>query len=209
MPIPTEIAEIWTIINDETVMVHAYWLTFMELFGGPQEQADLLEESAPFFFNVIQDALATDIQLTLSKLSDPAMTFKKENATVHHLLNEVEKLNVPELMAKLPPLYKTFSEACQPVRELRNKVIAHIDREIALRKASAPPTATVGQIREALEALSALMNAIEAYFDGSETAYEHFGTRGAGVEALLGLLKMGLRYDLLQRRGDILWQDVP
>jgi hypothetical protein len=138
MPIPAEIAEIWEPINDETVMVHAYWATFMDLYGGPKEQLEILDKSAGFFFNVIQDALATDIQLTLSKLSDPAMTFKKENATVQHLLNEVAKLNVPDLVKKLTPLYDAFNSACEPVRELRNKVIAHADRNIALRKPRHP-----------------------------------------------------------------------
>jgi hypothetical protein len=209
MPIPAEIAEIWTHINDETVMVHAYWITFMDLFGGPNEQLEILDQSAGFFFNVIQDALATDIQLTLSKVSDPAMTFKKENATVRHLLDELEKLNAPELMAKLKDLYDAFNNACEPVRELRNKVIAHSDRNIALRKTTAPAAATVGQIRAALKALADLMNAIESYFDGSETAYDLFSSRGAGVEALIGLLKRGLRYDVLQKEGVILWEDVP
>jgi hypothetical protein len=86
------------------------------------------------------------IQLTLSKLSDPEKTLKKENATVHHLVKEIEKLNTPELTAKIQPLYKSLSDGCKPVRELRNKVIAHLDRDIALRKATIPAVAAAGQI---------------------------------------------------------------
>ena len=209
MPIPPQIEEIWNHINHETIMVHAYWITFMDLYGGPKEQREILDESAGFLFSVIQDALATDIQLTLSRLSDPATTFKNSNATVHHLLNEVEKLNISALTDQLKALYRRFYQACDPVRELRNKVIAHSDRQIALRKTTAPPAATVGQIKAALKALADFMNAIEICFNDSETAYDLFSSSGTGADALFVVLKMGLRYDVLQKEGVIPWTDLP
>jgi hypothetical protein len=67
----------------------------------------------------------------------------------------------------------------------------------------------VGQIRAPLKALSDVMNAIEGYFTDSETAYELFSSRGAGADALIGLLKMGLRYEELQRQELIPIEDVP
>jgi hypothetical protein len=209
VPLPPHIIPIWTVINDETVMVHAYWRVNMDLFGKSKEQVDLLDRSAGFFFFVIQDALATDIQSTLSKLSDPATTFKRENATVHHLLNEIEKLNEPALIAKLLPLYKTFSDACEPERESRNKVIAHIDRDIALLKVTLPQVVTVGVTEAALKALASFMNAVQSHFEDAETGYEHFGMRGAGADDLVQLLKMAERYQTLQEEGKIPWEALP
>lgn len=71
MPIPANIAPIWNFLYDESVAVHAYWQLFKQLFGGTQDDLDLLDRSAGFCFYAIQEALVTDVQLTLSKLSDP------------------------------------------------------------------------------------------------------------------------------------------
>src|SRR4051812_11257326 len=104
-------------------MVHAYWLVFTHLFMGPPEQMDLLDRSAGFFFLVVQDALATDIQLTDSKLADPAESQRGrfQNATVEHLLHDVLRLD-PALDSTLIPIYEKFKSASDPVRDLRNKV---------------------------------------------------------------------------------------
>jgi hypothetical protein len=207
VPIPEQITDLWNHINDETIMVHAYWQVFDQLFRQSPDQIDLLNQSAGFFFLVVQDVLATDIQLTLSKLADAAETFGKENATVEHLLNEVEPFCATEVANNLRQLCQRFKEACGPVQKRRNKLIAHADRNIALNKIAAPPDVTVAQITEALKALADFMNAIQAHLEDSETAYDHFGTRGAGAGDLVWLLRMANRYQLLQNDGKIPWDD--
>ena len=189
-------------------MVHAYWLVFKQLFRKSPEQIELLDRSAGYFFLVVQDALANDIQLTLSKLADPATTFGKDNATAEHLLNEIEPFCAPEVASSLRLLRQLFNDACVPVRTQRNKRIAHADRDIALNKVAALPDVTAAQITEALSALAAFMNAIQTHFEGSETAYEHFGMHGAGAEDLVGLLRMAERYQILQEDGQIPWDDL-
>ena len=52
VPIPADLANLWEVINEETMMVHAYWQVFTQLFMGPQQQMDLLDRSAGFFFLV-------------------------------------------------------------------------------------------------------------------------------------------------------------
>lgn len=189
-------------------MVHAYWLVFEQLFRQSPSQIDLLNRSAGFFFLVVQDALATDIQLTLSKLADPAKTRENDNATVEHLLNEIGPFCAPKAASNLQRLCQRFKHACAPVRRRRNKLIAHSDRDIALSKVVAPPNVTVAQINQALKALADFMNAVQAHFEDSETAYEHFGMRGAGADDLVSLLRMADRYQLLQKDGKIPWDDL-
>lgn len=189
-------------------MVHAYWLVFEQLFRQSPEQINLLNRSAGFFFLVIQDVLATDIQLTLSKLADPGKTFGKNNASIEHLLNEIEPFCTPETAGNLRRLSQRFKDACVPVQKRRNKLIAHTDRDIALNKVAAPPDVNVTQITEALKALADFMNAVQAHFENSETGYEHFGMRGAGAEDLVWLLRMAERYQLLQKDGTISWDDL-
>jgi hypothetical protein len=63
------------------------------------ERINTLNVSASAFFCVIQATLLDDVQLTLSKLADPAMTKGRPNATLERLVNEIEKLNDQPLQA--------------------------------------------------------------------------------------------------------------
>jgi hypothetical protein len=74
MPIPQNIEALWAALYDEVVNLHAYWIIFEQLFGKSQARQNLLYASARQLFLVVEDALGTDVQLTLSKLSDPATT---------------------------------------------------------------------------------------------------------------------------------------
>jgi hypothetical protein len=210
VPIPAELAKLWEIIHEETMMVHAYWQVFTQLFMGPQEQMDLLDRSAGFFFLVVQDALATDIQLTVSKLADPAEQFggKKQNATVQHLLKDSVGVE-PALESMLKPLCEKFVNASKPLRDLRNKVVAHLDLQTATKVVSPPPEVTIQEVRAALDALSEFMNALATHFGESPTLYQVFGMQGAGPKDLIAMLGTADRYLEMQKAGKIPWDDAP
>lgn len=211
MPVPENALPIWTLLYEQTVAVHAYWRLFNQLFGGSQDQLDLLNRSAGFCFYVIQDALATDIQLTLSKLSDPAESHGNANATAEHLLNEIRSLRTPASVNVLHRLLQSFIDACRPIRAARNKMIAHLDRATALQtgQVTGVPSTTVAQVHEALRALRNFMNAAAEYLGEAPTAYELFITRGEGGDDLVSLLRMAERYQILQKEEKIPWDDLP
>ncbi|HVU46794.1 MAG TPA: hypothetical protein VHD85_11745 [Terracidiphilus sp.] len=120
VPIPAPIADLWKVIEEETQMVHAYWLVFTQLFMGPAEQMDLLD--------------------------------------------------------RLVPIYDNFRTASVPVRELRNKVIAHFDLPTATKTVPPPKEATVQEVRAAL---AEFMNAVAMHFSEAPTAYGAFGMMGS------------------------------
>lgn len=198
VPIPVEITAVWNLIHDDTVEVHAYWKLFNQLFRVSQDQFELLNRSAGFCFYVIEDAIGTDIQLTLSKLSDRAQTGANENATIGYLLDEIRRLHLPSSVDELQRLCKNFTASCQSIRARRNKMIAHTDRATALLTAAPPPDATIAQINGALQALRDFMNAVAIYLGEPPTAYEHFIMRGQGGDDLVSLLRMAERYQILQ-----------
>jgi hypothetical protein len=209
VPIPAQITAVWDLIHYDTVEVHACWELFNQLFRVSQDQFELLNRSAGFCFYVIQDAIGTDIQLTLSKLSDPAQTGVNENATIRYLLDEIQRLRLPSSLDKLQRLCGNFTASCQPIRARRNKVIAHTDRAIALRTAAPPPDATIAEINGALQSLRDFMNAAATYLGETPTFYEHFIMRGGGGDDLVSLLRMAERYQVLQTEGTISWSDLP
>jgi hypothetical protein len=211
VPVSASALPIWTLLYNETVAVHAYWKLFNQLFDGSQDQLELLNRSAGFCFFVIQDALATDIQLTLSKLSDAAESNGKTNATAEHLVDEIQSLRTDAPVDGLRGMLHSFIDACKPIRATRNKMIAHLDRATALQtgQLKGVPNTTVAQVNEALRALRNFMNAAAEYLGEVSTAYEHFITRGEGGDDLIALLRMAERYQVLQQEEKIPWDDLP
>jgi AbiU2 len=90
MPIPQNIDGLWAALYDEVVNLHAYWIIFEQLFGKSQARHDLLYASAGHLFLVVEDALGTDVQLALSKLSDPPTMRGFQNATLPRLFDEID-----------------------------------------------------------------------------------------------------------------------
>jgi AbiU2 len=97
------------------------------LFGKSKERVDLLKECAGELFFIIDDALLTDVQLSLSRLADPVEMFGKDNATLERLLKEIAALDVPQLTDELSRRLQTYRDCCQNVKVRRNKQLAHAD----------------------------------------------------------------------------------
>jgi hypothetical protein len=209
MPIPKNIEPLWTALNDEVINLHAYWIIFEQLFGKSQARHELLYASARHLFLVVEDALGTDVQLTLSKLSDPAATGGRPNATIPRLFDEVMRMDNDSLTQAINVHLTAFNAACYPIRERRNRLIAHSDLSTVLKTDSRPPLPdpTVNEVEAALTALRDFMNAIALAFGEAATAYEHFISRHDGDDLVL-LLRMANRYRELQEVERIPWDDM-
>lgn len=97
---------------------------------------------------------------------------------------------------------------CQCFRVHRNKRFAHLDLTTAMQSTSDPlPGVSRQMIQEALDLACEYMNSIERHYTQTETGYEHF-LMHSGADALVALLKSGLRYEELLRNGQISWEDI-
>jgi len=165
--------KIFDALRNDVTDLHLRWEIFTQLFCGPRENVDLMNESGSNVFYLLQALIVDDVALRLSKYTDPAAQRAFENLSVRRLLDEVAKSTRP--MAKEEPdrLLSTLDGAVAKFRTWRNKRIAHADLAHALKIDGATlPGITVGEINEALAALRELLNAIELHFDSSQTAYE-------------------------------------
>jgi hypothetical protein len=71
-------------------------------------------------------------------------------------------------------------------------------------------------IEESLKVAREYMNKIQIHFMGSETGYEYFSMNASDGEALISLLKYGLRYEelinnpkiFLEEQGKGQWEDA-
>lgn len=121
---PAEIREVFTALQDEVFWLHAKWNIHRQLFGTSEERIDLLNDFGPDLFQIIYDSLLNDVLLTMSRLTDPATSFKKENLTLSRLTNMIEEIDRKKLLTELTALQDRTDE---PFRRLRNRVIAHND----------------------------------------------------------------------------------
>jgi len=205
MAIPSQLNDAWAFLHAEVLSLHGRWEIFNQLYGESPERIDLLNTTAPTFFAVLQGVLLNDVQLTLSKLADPATTLRRPNLTLETLLHGIENLPEPQLSAQLAPLLAHYRAACEQVKVRRNKDIAHFDfaTQIApAQKVAVLPGPSRQEIDTAIIALREFMATVFAHFEGKHMAYEGFSLHD-GANQLLFLLKQGLRYDELLAAGTI------
>jgi hypothetical protein len=213
MAMPTTVQPLWDALQQEVIGIHFYWINYRQLFGKSKERIDLLNDCAGEFFFIIQDALLTDVQLSLCKLADPARTSGRANATLDRLLNEIAALNIPQLTGDILKCFQRYRACCQSIQVRRNKELAHADLGALLKRYGSPagsvpiPGPSRQEIEDALASLREFMNAIDVRFTGSAMAYEHFRSLNDG-ESLVWVLKQGVRYGELSEAGELPFDDL-
>lgn len=197
MEIPKQIGDEWSFLHSEVICLHGRWRVYCDLYGKSAARINLLNRAAPGFFGILQGMWLNDVQLTLSKLGDPAGTGERTNLTLERFLQVVSAICRPQLSAKLTQLVAEYRTACQKVTERRNKDIAHFDYKIHVkpeRKAEILPGPSRREIDAALCALRQFMRAVCEHFGHTYMVYEAFSPLG-GANQLLHLMKEGLRYE--------------
>ena len=76
MGIPLQLRA-WSFLDTEVVSLHGRWRIYCDFYGASPERIDLLNRAAPTFFAILQGVWLNDVQLTLSKLADPAATLAR------------------------------------------------------------------------------------------------------------------------------------
>ena len=206
--IPSQVDEVFQELKDEIQWLYVRWIIYRQLFAASERRIDLLNESASAFFYIIQDVLLWEIQVALSKLTDPARSGKHDNLSLEQLQSRVEAQCEQQLATTLLTLLNDLNAKCQCFRLHRNKRLAHLDLTTAMQSTSNPlPGVSRQMIQEALDVACEYLNTIERHYTQTETGYEHF-IMHSDANALTGLLKSGLRYEELLQSGQISWDDI-
>lgn len=165
---------IYHALYNEVAWLHAKWLEYRKLFAKSAQRIDLLNETAGFFFGVVQDVLWKDVLLHIARLTDPAKQGKYENLTLFQLPNIVPK---PELVIELCQLIEVAKTSSKFARDWRNKRLAHHDLAITLDLQAVPlPGVSRQHVEETLASFRAVLNHLHAHYFQSEVAFEHFLT---------------------------------
>ena len=206
---PPAVAELWPVLFREIVWLHGRWIMYRQLYGTSPERLDLLRNCAETFFDIAHNMLLHDVQLSISKLGDPANGYRgKQNLTLHALRQAVAESGNQLLLNDLDKELEHFANASAMIRNRRNTWIAHYDRPTMLEAEIKPLTGpSRAEIEQALAALRAIMNLVELRFTNTTTAYEQFTMTDDG-DSLIATLQRGLRYRQLVKERVISHDDL-
>lgn len=200
--IPPAVAEIYDELKTEITWLHGRWIVYRQLFGESDRRIEMLNECASAFFYVIQDALLGEIQVSLSKLTDPARTGKHDNLSLEQLQGRLEKHGETGLASQTRLVLANLRIKCKPFRVWRDKQLAHFDLLTSIRSSANPlPGVSRQMIEEALSLVRDFMNKIEVHYNNSEIGYEHLLFTSNDGNALLAIVRNGLRYEELVEEG--------
>jgi hypothetical protein len=199
--VPSQFIAIYDELRSEITWLHGRWLTYRELFAESQRRIELLNEAAGTFFYIIQEVVMDEVQVCLSKLTDPASSRKHENLSLEQLQSQLKQYGDTDLAAKCCALLNVIHDKCHVFRVRRHKILAHLDLPTAMKQLPQPlPGVSRQMIEDALGSVREYMNMIEMHYNDSEWGYEHF-ILNHGSAALLATLRAGLRYEeLVQER---------
>jgi hypothetical protein len=190
-----ELGPLYHALHNEVAWLHAKWKQYRHLYASA-DIVDLLNETAGFFFRVVQDVMWTDTMLTIARLTDVPRTVGKDNLTLPRLAGAIEDAALARRVAALTESAK--AEAAF-VRDWRNRHLAHRDLQLALDSGVQPlPAVSHDQMERALAALRSVMNEIQLHYWSSTTEYEFFVTPN-DAESLTYYLSEAVRAERKQQ----------
>lgn len=174
----------------EITALHLYWNEFIELFGTNDKRIKRLNQTAPGFFQMLQEQQFETNMSHLARLTDAPKSMGKENLTVRSLPNLVIDKGLKDRLAAQIDLVIQKTKFC---RDWRNRRFAHHDLKLAIGDGQAMPLtmATKEQVAEALQSLADLMNVMERFYYKNVCSFNDVAAHG-GAATLLHMLGFGV-----------------
>lgn len=195
--IPPQVASVYNALSKEVTWLHGRWICYRQLFAESERRIEMLNECASTFFFFIQDVLIGEVQVCLSKLTDPAKTGRHDNLSLEQLQLRLEQYGDTKLAKSNRITLDSLLREAAPFRAWRNKQLAHLDLLTAMKATPNPlPDVSRQMIEDSLSLVRQYLNTIEHHYNDSEIGYEHFIMSSDG-DALLATIRNGLRYEEL------------
>ena len=183
-------------LSAEVTWLYIKWEEYVELFGKTPSRIDLLNQSAPLFFRIVQDSLWENVILHIARLTDPPRSSGKSNLSIQCLSGLVDK-EIQETIAKQITNAKEKTNFC---RDWRNRHIAHRDLKLAIGEQVEPlKPASRAKMRHALESIAKVLNTISEYYVKSTIGFD-LKIEPSGAEDLLYVLNDGIKADIERRK---------
>jgi len=201
----------YTALFQEFASLNLYWKEFLELFGTNDKRIARMNQSAPGFFQMLQEQQFETNMSHLARLTDSSKSVGKGNLTVRNL---PELVTDPGLKAELDKHVEDIKQKTAFCRDWRNRRFAHHDLFLATQDSRAKPLepATKEKIVAALKAVSGMLNVVERFYYKGSCAFDAIAAH-SGANTLLYLLGFGVmgRDKMMERikKGDFSGDDTP
>jgi hypothetical protein len=191
-----DLGQLFYLLWNECAWIHWKWSENVILFGSKPERVDLLNQTAPAFFKLVQDVMWDDVLLHLCRLTDRAKSCGKDTLTLQRLPSLVSPAMRNDVHSRLQEAIRKSEFA----RDWRNRHIAHRDLSHALNKHAEPlAPASRRTVKDAIDAIVHLLHYVEEQHCGSTTFYEGISPLG-NAESLLCVLRDGVNADSSRRQ---------
>jgi hypothetical protein len=145
------------------------------------------------FSMAVEDALLTDLVMALARLTEDAETCGRPNLSLKYLLNVLkEHGNSPGLFHRCEARVQEIVNLLNPLKDFRNKVIAHRDRPTAMAMQPVRLPLTPNEISQFSSDLADVLNAIDEHYTDSATAFENPVGMG-DVATLVQYIRRGIK----------------
>ncbi len=175
---------------NEVAYLFTKWSEYDELFGKKPSRVDLLNDAAPTFFYIVQDCMFKDILLHIARLLDPPKSVGKKNLSVRGF---PDLISSDTLKSEIERLIDSAIQKADFCRDWRNRRLAHKDLKLSLSDEAVPlKPASRERVKDVLEAISSIMNAIEGHYRDTTIIFDGLN-RLKGAEALLYIIDDGIK----------------
>jgi hypothetical protein len=185
--------EVFKVVNSEITWLHTIWELLIQLYGSNDENIEIMNASAPQFFAILRTMLFDELVMTLNRLTDPAITRGKANASLEQLINQIDQYENASLAASLTETLVKIRATHTAFRTWRDKKISHNDLLIALQNGSKSlPEIPRKQAATAIQEVTDFINEYSAAILGGIQSYVPFLVSRGDGNALLQQLKQGI-----------------
>jgi hypothetical protein len=105
------------------------WEHYRTLFEGSDLKRDLLQMTAPVFFDDLNEIFIEQLVQRICRLTDNTQTIDRKNLTVKFLLEHTDFSAAPATLDKLRALRNSIHGFRNQIVEARNRFISHLDLE--------------------------------------------------------------------------------
>lgn len=176
-------AQFYRLIN-ECHLLHVKWDYYVALYGTSQERLVLLNKAAPSFFRVIEDVLWDDVLLHITRLTENTVVgSSRVTLTIQRLPALVDE----GIRGQVAALLAAALEAAAPLRDWRNRRIAHRDLRLGLGEAGPLASTSRAVVTRAVEAVTAVLKAVEAHYCDVDPIYLKPITFGTAEQLLYAI----------------------
>jgi AbiU2 len=171
---PEEIRVISAGLCHDVVALQLKWDTYLELIGSP-DNAALLSDTAPAFFQIIAESLRNDIIQSICRLGDPSRVLSPDNPSLATLVARCS--DVPHI----EELLTAFQAACGPVRRHRHRHLGYNDPGARIRPVEdLLPDVGRADIDGILLLAGGILKAVHGYFLAGDPDFQSASVGGVG-----------------------------